>query len=88
MQTVPHKTDAIIEWVERVSQIPVDGSGKIPEICIVEVRRLNCFYRFPISDHISSQSPFVITSISDSFSFSILTTKRPSQKTQTHWVKN
>ena len=45
MQTVPHITNAIIEWVERVSQISVDESREIPEICIVEVRKLICFYR-------------------------------------------
>ena len=53
MQTVPHKTDAIIEWVERVSQISVDESGEIPEICIVEVRKLICFYRLSITFSLS-----------------------------------
>lgn len=37
VQTVPHITDAIIEWIERVAQIPVDGTGLTPQICIVEL---------------------------------------------------
>ena len=35
---VPHITDAVQEWVERVARIPVDGDNKTPEVCIVEVR--------------------------------------------------
>jgi hypothetical protein len=34
---VPHITDAIMDWVERVAKIPVDGDHQIPEVCIVEV---------------------------------------------------
>ena len=34
---VPHVTDAIQEWVERVAKIPVDGNNKEPECCIIEV---------------------------------------------------
>ncbi|CAH8487895.1 unnamed protein product [Schistosoma turkestanicum] len=34
---VPHITDAIIEWVTNVSQIPVDESGSTPEVCIIEL---------------------------------------------------
>lgn len=34
---VPHITDAVQEWVERVAKIPVDGDNKTPEVCIVEV---------------------------------------------------
>lgn len=33
---VPHITDAIQEWVERVAQQPVKGNV-IPEVCIVEL---------------------------------------------------
>lgn len=33
---VPHITDAIQEWVERVAQQPVKGNVK-PEVCIVEL---------------------------------------------------
>ncbi|KAG5681975.1 hypothetical protein PVAND_011374 [Polypedilum vanderplanki] len=36
VQVVPHITDAIQEWVERVAQQPVKGSVK-PEVCIVEL---------------------------------------------------
>ncbi|KAJ8314884.1 hypothetical protein KUTeg_007034 [Tegillarca granosa] len=32
VQVVPHITDAIQEWVERVAKIPVDGDNKTPEL--------------------------------------------------------
>ena len=35
---VPHITNAIQEWVERVAQIPVDGDAEPPEVCIIEVK--------------------------------------------------
>ncbi|XP_071957068.1 CTP synthase 1-B-like [Antedon mediterranea] len=37
VQVVPHVTDAIQEWVERVSKIPVDGNDKEPDVCIIEL---------------------------------------------------
>lgn len=37
VKTVPHITEAIIEWVERVSKIPLDGTNKIPHVCIIEL---------------------------------------------------
>lgn len=37
VQVIPHVTDAIQDWVERVSQIPVDESGEAPDVCIIEV---------------------------------------------------
>ncbi|CEQ38815.1 SPOSA6832_00273 [Sporobolomyces salmonicolor] len=37
VQVIPHVTDAIQDWVERVAQIPVDESGKAPEVCIIEL---------------------------------------------------
>lgn len=37
VQVIPHLTDAIQDWVERVSKIPVDEDGQVPDICIVEV---------------------------------------------------
>lgn len=37
VQTVPHITDAIVEWVERVAAIPVDGSNHRPDVCIIEL---------------------------------------------------
>ena len=38
VQIVPHITNAIQDWIERVSKIPVDETGEEPDICIVEVR--------------------------------------------------
>jgi CTP synthase len=37
VQVVPHITDAIQDWVERVSKIPVDDSGCAPDVCIIEL---------------------------------------------------
>ncbi|KAI9007394.1 CTP synthase N-terminus-domain-containing protein [Gaertneriomyces semiglobifer] len=37
VQVVPHITNAIQEWVERVARIPVDDSGEEPDVCIVEL---------------------------------------------------
>ena len=34
---VPHITNAIQEWVERVAKVPVDGLEEEPDVCIVEV---------------------------------------------------
>ncbi|KAF9201527.1 CTP synthase ura7, partial [Podila verticillata] len=37
VQVVPHITDAIQDWVERVATIPVDNSGEEPDVCIIEL---------------------------------------------------
>nr|KAJ3411814.1 CTP synthase ura7 [Polyrhizophydium stewartii] len=37
VQVVPHVTDAIQDWVERVAHVPVDDSGEVPDVCIVEL---------------------------------------------------
>ncbi|KAG0040799.1 CTP synthase ura7 [Podila clonocystis] len=37
VQVVPHITDAIQDWVERVATIPVDDSGEEPDVCIIEL---------------------------------------------------
>ncbi|KAG8223561.1 hypothetical protein J437_LFUL003025 [Ladona fulva] len=37
VQVVPHITDAIQEWVERVAMQSVTEDGDIPEVCIVEL---------------------------------------------------
>lgn len=37
VQVVPHITDAICEWVQRVACIPIDGSGQRPDVCTIEV---------------------------------------------------
>merc|ERR1719321_1728760 len=37
VQMVPHVTDAIQEWIQEVSAIPVDASGAVPEVCLVEL---------------------------------------------------
>lgn len=34
---VPHVTDAIQEWVERVARIPVDDTNECPDVCIIEL---------------------------------------------------
>ncbi|KAB2578353.1 putative ctp synthase protein [Lasiodiplodia theobromae] len=37
VQVVPHITDAIQAWIERVSRIPVDDTNEEPDVCIVEL---------------------------------------------------
>lgn len=37
VQIIPHITDAIQEWVERVAHRPVTKAGKTPQVCIVEL---------------------------------------------------
>lgn len=37
VQIVPHLTNAIQDWIERVAQRPVDGTGESPEVCIIEL---------------------------------------------------
>ena len=36
LQIVPHVTNAIQDWIERVSKIPVDDTDEEPDVCIVE----------------------------------------------------
>lgn len=37
VQVVPHITDAIQDWIERVARIPVDDTGEEPDVCIIEL---------------------------------------------------
>ncbi|KAF8580186.1 CTP synthase [Ramaria rubella] len=37
VQIVPHLTNAIQDWIERVSKIPVDDTGEEPDVCIIEL---------------------------------------------------
>jgi CTP synthase len=37
VQIVPHLTNAVQDWIQRVSKLPVDETGEEPDVCIVEV---------------------------------------------------
>ncbi|KOB74172.1 CTP synthase, partial [Operophtera brumata] len=37
VQVIPHITDAIQEWVQRVARIPVTADGAAPRVCIIEL---------------------------------------------------
>ncbi|KAL5396483.1 CTP synthase [Paraphaeosphaeria minitans] len=37
VQVVPHITDAIQDWIERVARIPVDDTNEVPDVCIIEL---------------------------------------------------
>jgi len=37
VQVVPHITDAIQDWVEKVAKVPVTEDGTEPEVCIIEL---------------------------------------------------
>jgi CTP synthase (UTP-ammonia lyase) len=34
---VPHITDAVQDWIERVAHIPVDNSARVPDVCVIEL---------------------------------------------------
>lgn len=42
VQVVPEVTNAIQDWIDRVSKIPVDKSGIEPDICISTSLMLSC----------------------------------------------
>lgn len=37
VQVIPHVTNAVQEWIEDVAHQPADGSGEIPDACIIEL---------------------------------------------------
>ncbi|RVX73452.1 CTP synthase [Exophiala mesophila] len=37
VQVVPHVTNAIQDWIERVARIPVDDTKEEPDVCIIEL---------------------------------------------------
>lgn len=37
VQVVPHVTDGIQDWIERVARAPVDSSSERPDVCIIEL---------------------------------------------------
>lgn len=37
VQVVPHLTNAIQDWIEKVSKVPVDGDEGQPDVCIIEL---------------------------------------------------
>ncbi|OMJ16519.1 CTP synthase [Smittium culicis] len=37
VQVVPHLTNEIQDWVERVAKIPTSSSGRVPDVCIIEL---------------------------------------------------
>lgn len=36
-KVVPHITDAIQEWIERVAMVPVDGKEGPADVCVIEL---------------------------------------------------
>lgn len=37
VQVVPHITDAIQDWIQRVAHVPVDGKDGVPDVCVIEL---------------------------------------------------
>lgn len=54
VQVIPHLTNAVQDWIERVAAVPVDETGEKPDVCIIEV----CSYRWKRID------PFVLLNTS------------------------
>jgi CTP synthase (UTP-ammonia lyase) len=48
-QVVPHITDEIQEWIERVAMNPVDGTEEPADVCVIElggtIGKKNILYR-------------------------------------------
>ncbi len=36
-QVVPHITDCIQDWIERVARVPVDGIAGSADVCVIEL---------------------------------------------------
>ena len=37
VQVIPHVTNEIQDWIERVAHIPADGDEQVPDACIIEL---------------------------------------------------
>jgi hypothetical protein len=37
LNSVPHITNAIQDWIERVAKIPIDDSETEPDVCVIEL---------------------------------------------------
>ncbi|KAJ9116610.1 CTP synthase ura7 [Naganishia adeliensis] len=37
VQVIPHLTNAVQDWIERVAAVPVDETGEKPDVCIIEL---------------------------------------------------
>lgn len=37
MQVVPHVSNEIMDWIERVAKIPVDATNQVADVCLIEV---------------------------------------------------
>lgn len=37
VQVVPHLTDALQDWIEKVANTPVDDTNETPDVCIIEL---------------------------------------------------
>ena len=37
VQVVPHVTGEIEDWIQRVAKVPVDDTGEVPDVCIIEL---------------------------------------------------
>lgn len=61
VQVVPHVTDTIMDWIERVAKIPVDGRPGAPDICIIELGGTGAFEHTRLLRHLAAPpSPAVI----------------------------
>jgi CTP synthase len=42
VQVVPHITDAIQDWIQRLAKVPVDDSREQPDVCISTLGSFPC----------------------------------------------
>ena len=37
VQVIPHVTDAVQDWIERIAAVSADGTGETPDACVIEL---------------------------------------------------
>merc|ERR1719192_474565 len=37
VQIIPHVTNEVQDWINRVAQVSIDSSGKTPDVCVIEL---------------------------------------------------
>lgn len=70
MRSVPHITNAIQDWIERVAKMPVDESGAEPDVCIIELGEYRLVKRWWLLADTEKVVPSEISRVLHSFMLS------------------
>lgn len=49
VQIVPHLTDAIQDWVERVARTPADDSNEEPDVCVIGMSEVEIAFEWGLT---------------------------------------